>query len=297
MRHLSWHRSAALLGLLTSLAGAGCDLPAVGSPPAAKFKASTVSASSTSVSAATQKAATQPTATQSADAQSKGADGRAHQERILQVLQAGLNRLEGCDGYTASFYRQERVDGELLDPETMELKVRHEPYSVFLEWPDARRQASYVTGENDNKLLVRSRGLLSAVGTMKLDPEGSMALRESRYPITQVGLLPLTKCLITHYERDLKQAAGIRCDLQEVIEHQRPCLQFTIVYASSELDETYQKSIVCIDKELSLPISVRNFGWTESTEEPLELIEHYAYSNLDLNCQLSRPDFEIASRR
>ena len=76
---------------------------------------------------------------------------------------------ESIQDYTCMLTRRERVDGRLMDYETMSVKVRHqqkdggrivEPFSVYVRFvsPDRvrGREVIYVEGQNNGKLIVRS---------------------------------------------------------------------------------------------------------------------------------------------
>jgi len=220
-------------------------------------------------------------------------------ERYREVLLEGQQRLRDCSDYTATFYKREKVDGELRDPEELELKVRHEPFSIFLKWP-SRRQAVYIEGENDNRLVVQEGGLLGKLGALKLEPSSRMAMKESRYPVTELGLLNLTELLLQYRERDLTLDSGVTCRVSEEEFEGRPCLRFEVEYASPAIDPVYRHSVALIDLERSVPLSVVNHGWPEGSEvsdDESTLLEHYAYRDLELEPGLEDADFVVASSR
>jgi hypothetical protein len=58
----------------------------------------------------------------------------------------------------------------------------------------------------------------------------------------------------------------------------------------------YRKSIVFIDKELSMPVCVKNYTWAkdadpESIDEET-LVEFYAYTDMRMEQQLGAADFD-----
>jgi len=223
----------------------------------------------------------------------------------IAQLEIGLHKLRSCPGYTATFLKQERIEGSLLELQTMELKLRHQPLSVRLKWVeggDIGRQVVFVEGENDGKMYVRLGGRKQVLPTVSVDPCGSLALAESRHPITEAGMLHLAEKVIEYRRRDLKRASGVRWELlpnQKFAD--RKCDRIAVEYESPSIQSTYRKSIVWIDKELSLPVCIRNFGWpqpgvpTEKLDEET-LIEFYGYTNVSLQQQLSNQDFEKPKR-
>ncbi len=237
----------------------------------------------------------------------EGIEGRDALLFALSLLEEGCRRLAGISNYTAVFSKQERIDGEICDGEVMQLKLRHEPFSVYMKWLDGDkgREVLYVEGQHDGKLLVKLGGwkgrLLPA---LKLDPIGSLALRTSRHPITQMGLLAVVKTLIEKRRRDLRSDSGVHCRMvgnQQF--NQRDCFRYSLEYDRPQDSAIYRKSIVYIDKEYSLPIFIRNYTWPSPSDvfnasevdagemDEGTLIEHYTYSNINLNAELAEGDF------
>ncbi len=51
------------------------------------------------------------------------------------MLQDGARFLENIDSYAVTFEKQERINGDLSEAQTIELKVRHSPkFSVYMKW-------------------------------------------------------------------------------------------------------------------------------------------------------------------
>ena len=98
--------------------------------------------------------------------------------------------------YTATFYKQERVKGELLPLETIELKFR-KPFGVYLRWLSgdfAGREVIYVRGWNEDKIRAH-QGSFPDV-TVSLRPDSSLAMRGNRHPITKVGFGEIIRLMV-----------------------------------------------------------------------------------------------------
>lgn len=224
----------------------------------------------------------------------------------LTMVENGCLRLEKVTDYTATFFKQERIGAELTDGQVMSLKIRHAPFSVYMKWlvGDKGRELLYVTGQNDGEMIVHPGGwkarLLPAI---KLDPLGSLAMKESRHPVTQVGLLELSRLIAEFRKRDLSQESGVSCRVTANQKFQdRDCYCFEVEYASPKIRPEYRKSIMYLDAELSIPIVVKNFGWPQDVPgadpENLDestLVEHYAYSDITLEQRLADRDFDTAN--
>lgn len=226
----------------------------------------------------------------------------------LALLEQGRRRLLEIPDYTCTFFKQERIGSELSDGQEIELKMRHKPFSIYMKWlsGDKGRELLYVDGQQDNKMIVHPGGwkarLLPAI---KVDPDGSLALREARHPVTMVGLVKLCEEIIGHRKQELEHRHPVRC---QIVEHQvmneRPCYCFISLYIDRKTSEEYRKSIQYIDKEWLLPVCVKNYGWPEAKQtftdqnalDEATLIEHYAYSDLQVNQQLASEDFDRANK-
>ncbi|MDA0283462.1 MAG: DUF1571 domain-containing protein, partial [Planctomycetota bacterium] len=78
---------------------------------------------------------------------------------LLQIamLQDANNRLEKVQSYTATLEKQERIDGELTEEQTMQLKLQHEPFSVYLKVEkggEVGREILFPISADDRRLLV-----------------------------------------------------------------------------------------------------------------------------------------------
>ncbi len=214
-------------------------------------------------------------------------------------LQQGQELLEKTSDYSAQFRRQERVNGELLDPEAMHLKVRHEPFSFYMKWTegDRGRQLIFVKGQNDDKVLVQIGGVAGRLtGAIAMAPDDARIMAQSRYPANCAGLLELTKYILSNHESNLNLATGVTSEMRDGESFDnRPCFLTTIAYDNPTINPDYSKSLILIDKELSVPVCVRNYTWIDgqapAAEDEDSLIEHYSFTELQINTQLSDNDF------
>jgi hypothetical protein len=234
------------------------------------------------------------------------AQGPTEFDRIL--LEQGRRRLADVSDYTCTFFKQERLGTELSEGQIMELKMRHKPFSVYMKWLNGEkgRELLYVDGEQDNKMIVHPGGWKARiVPSIKLEPDSSLALSESRHPVTMVGLLKLSDEIITRRKTEIEHRCPVRCQfIENETANERPCYCFVSTYLDRKTSEEYRKSIQYIDREWLLPISVKNFAWPEAKQtfandgalDEATLIEHYAYTELQLNQQLANDDFDRANK-
>ena len=163
---------------------------------------------------------------------------------------------------------------------------------------DKGRQLIFVQGQNDDKVLVQIGGMAGRLtGALPLAANDPRILAESRYAATDAGLLALTNIILSHHQMDLERATGVSVEMRDGESFDdRPCYLTTLTYDHPTINADYHKSLILIDKELSVPVCVRNYTWVEgkpaATHDESNLIEHYSYTGLQINTQLSDNDFE-----
>jgi hypothetical protein len=222
--------------------------------------------------------------------------------RSITLLEEGVRRLRRVRGYTAELARQEVVEGRLADPQRMTLKLRHEPFSVYMKWLEGApgQEVLYVEGEHEGNMIVRASGWKGRLGPMKLDPYGRMAMAQSRHPITQCGLLNLAERILEARYTETSWSDGYDC-IEELVEFEgRPCHRFTTVYHSTDVRADYRKSVIYIDQALLYVAKIENYGWPgrDVPSDRLDaetLLETYAYTNINFETQLAAVDFSTAN--
>ena len=198
--------------------------------------------------------------------------------------------------YSCVFTKRERVQGKLLDYEQIFLRVRHEPFSVYMYFMGPEnvkgQQVTYVTGQNNGKLIAQPVGLKGIGGPYHLDPKGAFAMEGQRYPIMMTGFVNLTEQLINEGIRDrvhpqctVKYYKGAKvddrvCTVTEIEHPQLPHFQ-------------YHKARIFVDDELDVPIRFESYLWPTTPGGPPQLLEDYTYSNLKFNNGFADADFTI----
>ena len=219
----------------------------------------------------------------------------------IEMLKKGIAFLQTMPDYTAQFTKRELVNGEMLEEQTMAMKVRHAPFSVYLKWLDfdTGREVMYVDGVNDGKMLVHAGGWKAKLPAILMHPESSLALAEARYPVTRAGLLALAATIVEFNSKDLQTKSYAKCEqLEDQVVGERTCCCFVLEYKNRESSRDYRKSMTFIDKEWCVPLYIKNFGWpTEEIADAEELdeatlIEHYTYSDVKFRSSLTHLDFD-----
>lgn len=222
-------------------------------------------------------------------------DGPLH--FAIALLEEANRRLQRINDYTALFIKQERVNGELSEMNRIRMKIRHEPFSVYMNWahPDCGREVIYVAGRNDGRLVAHEGGFAGLlIPVLRLDPTGSLAMKKSRHPITEAGVRYLAARLL----RDRCNEVGdsrVEVTMQEELgPEDRPCWQFQT--RRTEYDGTeYGKAVFYVDKERGIPVQCDTYDWPASPDQEPQLLEHYRYEDLQFNQGLDELDFDVAN--
>jgi hypothetical protein len=234
----------------------------------------------------------------------KGMRLSGHVALLLQVamLEDALTRLEEIESYTTKFEKQERIDGELSDRQVLATKIRHEPFSVYFKYEEGAvgQEVLFPISEKDRRMLVKSARLGGRLPTMKLDPHSPLVMSESRYPITMAGIRELTRMTLEIRQQDVRKPQGsVRIDLRDDVRFDgRPVYAYTIDYSNAKVSQVYRRCILYIDKQLKLPVFVRNWTWSNQADgatsgefDDSTLIEYYAFRKINTSARLQRIDF------
>lgn len=94
--------------------------------------------------------------------------------------------------YSASLETRERLVDELFPRRVMRLFVGQQPFRVAIETlepPEEKGQRVWYEPARSKDLQAETPGFLGRlVGTVSLDPEGDLAMKNRRHPITDIGL-------------------------------------------------------------------------------------------------------------
>ena len=216
---------------------------------------------------------------------------------VIRWAERERPRVAAIKDYTATMMKQENIKGELQEAQVMEIKIRQEPFSVYLvvRWPKKvnGQEAIYVHGQNDNKAIVHGVGAEKMLGTQRLDPTGFIMMRGNKYPITDIGILNLIDKLLEVGRHDAKYG---ECEVnyydEDVAVDDRPCTLIEVVHPVPRKSFQFHIARIYVDKELNLPIRYESYDWPKKVGEDPILIEAYTYQNVKINVGLTDADFD-----
>jgi len=216
----------------------------------------------------------------------------------LRWAYEGVENIEKIQDYSATVVKRERISGKVGETEYMFVKVRHNPFSVYLYFlgPPALkgREVIYVDGKNNGKMWAHTTGMQDTiVGTVSLPPDGMLAMRGQRYPLTELGILNLIRRLVEVAEKDIKYG---ECEVKfykGVKINDRTCTCIQVVHPVPRRNFLFHLARIYIDDELNVAIRYESHDWPEQPGGSPRLLEEYTYLNLKLNNGFTDRDFDV----
>jgi hypothetical protein len=204
--------------------------------------------------------------------------------------------------YSATIVSRERIGGKLEEYQSIFVKVRHRPLSVYVYvlTPESHRgeEAIFVEGRNDGKLLGHATGITGRiVGTVALDPQSPTALDGHRHPITELGVRYLCQRLIGLGRNDLQFAESEVRFLSGLRLNDRRCWGVDVIHPVPRMSFQFHRLRVFIDEQLKLPIRYEQYDWPQQPGGPPELVEECNFMNLRINNGFSDADFDPRNPR
>lgn len=226
--------------------------------------------------------------------------------RKMELLRSAKEVLKSKRNYKANLAKREVVHGELLEEQQILMKVRVQPFSVYLRWNtgDAGREVIFVEGANNGKMIAHDGGWKARLPAFYLEPTCSLAMRDARYPVTSAGLLYLIDTMLEVHEQDVKQQNFASCEMNEAdVFDGRPAVSFVTCYRSKDVSPHYRKSITVFDRETSIPVATEHYEWPsrhvkieDKNLDEATLIERYAFHDLAFDQEISERDFDRGNR-
>jgi len=222
-----------------------------------------------------------------------GADRQEVGGETLQRYLAEMERAyQEVDDYVTVFHKQCRVKDRLYPPEAILLKFK-KPFSVYMKWltpPDEGREAIYIQGRNDNKL-VAHRGSFPDL-TVKLDPHGYLAKRGNLHSISDIGIGNIIDSLAKSLERYQEYSPG-RIEFYDHGQDEifgQTCRRLEVVFPEEDgPDFQNGRAMVWISSQTGLPVRITIWDRAGS------LSENYAFEETRLNVGLTGMDFDPAN--
>jgi hypothetical protein len=230
-------------------------------------------------------------------------------EAALEFAQSRYAYLQqNVRDFTCLLVKRERIEGKLRGYEYIQTRTRLRkvengktvvPLSVamkFLSPPELKdRRVLFVEGQNNGKMLVRNGGKRFSYVTVRLLPDSDAALREGRYPITELSLETVARRMMEKAEDDVRfdpahsntQVAFFRGAKVDG----RSCTRIQVTHPRRDVNFSFHIANVFVDDQLNVPIRVEGYDWPETGSTDPVLLEEYTFTKLRLNVGLTDRDF------
>ena len=221
--------------------------------------------------------------------------GRAASKHALtpaiRFATAAQTAAEGLSDYSATLIKRERVNGELKEGRML-LKFRPTPTSVYLKFitPHEGREVIYVEGRNGGNMLVHETGLASLMGTLKVDPKGSLALKESRHPVTSIGMEMMARKVATQWNVERVLPAPEIKFYPNATLGKTDCKVVETTHAVPNELLKAQRTRLYVAKDTGLPVRVQQYAFPSRGQKPV-LVEDYTYTDVRTNLGMGAIDF------
>jgi hypothetical protein len=210
----------------------------------------------------------------------------------------GAANIEKVGDYSATLVKRERINGTLLEHEYMFVKIRHKPFSVYMYFlgpADKKGQeVIYVKGKNGGKMWAHGTGLKKTMfGTVSLKPDGLVAMKGQRYPLTELGILNLVRRLVEVAEHDATKGECEVKFFKGAKINDRMCTCIQVVHPVPRRDFLFHKARIFVDDEFNVPVRYESYDWPKKGAKKPGLMEEYTYLNLKMNNGFTDADFDI----
>jgi len=226
--------------------------------------------------------------------------------RVVALADECLQRIDDeIFGYTCTLVKRERINGRLRSYEFAEMKLRHRrsqkglvtvPFAVYMRFLKpaemAGREVVLIEGRHHGQLIARRGGPRLPYMTMALDPRSDLAMRESRYPITDIGIRSMIDKLLEVGREDLDHDETELRYFEGAMVEGRRCTVMEVRHPVRRDHFRYHIARIFIDDDLLLPIRYASYDWPEEPDGDPRLVGEYTYLDLKLNVALTDRDFD-----
>jgi len=212
----------------------------------------------------------------------------------LKLASESLAALDKLEDYSATFIKSELL-GRKLNNSRMELKLREEPFSVYLKFlqPSTGREVIYVQGENKDQLQVHDVGFASLAGTLSLDPKGSLAMDGNRYPVSQIGMRNMLIKLVDTWVAE-RQFSGMTVNLfPNARIGDLSCKAVEVSHQTHHAKARFQLTRLFFDADKNWPVRVQAYNFPGKRDKESPLAEDYMYADVKPNNGFQKIDFSI----
>ena len=202
--------------------------------------------------------------------------------------------------YSCVMIKRERINGQLQDSSTLYMKIREEPFSIYVKYlkPDKKAgvEALYRKGYHNDQLLGHDVGFRAMAGSLWLDPNGRLAMAGQKYPITDGGIPNLVKKMMETVRLDMKNDPQGKETFVKFVEDGgnidgRPCIRVDVMHPVKRPCYRFHRAEILLDKEWGIPVRYAAWMWPTTQGGKPVLDEEFTYTKLQFNRGFTDWDF------
>jgi hypothetical protein len=217
-------------------------------------------------------------------------------DQPLSWLYEAKRNYAAVKDYSCTLVSQENVRGKLQDQNVMQLKVKTQPFSVYMRWlapkQNQGQEVAFVVGKNNGKMRVKSNVIGNKlIGFVPIDPNDPRVLEHSRHSILEAGIGNMIDQTITYWELDRK-VGKTQVKVADFSYNQRECLRVETIHTERRPDAYSYRCRIFLEKNSKMPIRLENYDWPQPGGNPDgEILEIFSYVNLQFNTGLKDEEF------
>lgn len=212
----------------------------------------------------------------------------------IKIARTSLEKLSEVKDYEATFIKKERFGRKLVEI-PIHVKVRHEPFSVYMHFgkPHEGREVIYVAGKNEGRLLAHETGLKSIVGTLSLETDSRRAMEDNHYPITRFGMLNILESVIEQWEHDALLPGADVAFYPKATVGNVACKAIETKFPSPVPGASFQTTRLYLDAETGFPVRVQQYNFPRKSGRAPQLHEEYTFLSIKSDVGLNDADFDV----
>jgi len=191
--------------------------------------------------------------------------------------------------YTAVFHKQQRISGKLLPEETILLKCRKKPFSLYMKWikkPNYGSELLYIKGWNKDRIRAHKGGIFSFINR-NLDPMDPVLMKNNLRPVTSIGIDFMIEAIAINMRKAIKAGELTFVDRGQKTVYGRKTRTLEMIFPKEQAqDYAGWRFVINQDVESKVLLRIRIYDRKDL------LIENYGYENLKLNAKLTDADFD-----
>lgn len=198
--------------------------------------------------------------------------------------------------YSGYMVRQERVGGKLMAEQTAELRVRVEPFAVYMKTlaPKALlgQELAYSAGKKDDKVRVRAAGVAGVSGFVGVSADDAKATVESKHTVPNTGIGAVLRRVDAALEAEKKAKTAPQILVAEYKFQDRPCTRYEVFCERPHAQRYAYRMVMYLDAETKLPVRFEAHDQPKAGDAAGELLECVSFVGLKFNAGLGEAVFD-----